>query len=190
MSDDVITNAGPAPAWLGEPLLQPGEGLVWWSGPRQGRLMGWLKGRVPLLFGATFAGGAIFPFAGKGLVILLGGGDGGAGFFSGLALAMGCLFATMAVAYLADQDVFHVLTDRRLLVIKGRHLTQAFDLDLLRRLLAMGDAARPASVPPEEHVLELSKVRPLLPPPAEGITEIEPILRMLRASGRFQAPGT
>jgi hypothetical protein len=75
-----------------------------------------------------------------------------------------------------------------LLVIKGRALAQAFDLDLLRRLLAIYDAARPACVPTDEHVLEPSKVRPLLTRPAEGITEIEPILRLLRAFGQLQAP--
>jgi hypothetical protein len=180
MRDD-IANASPVPAWLGAPLLQPGEGVVWWRGPREGRLLRWLKGRVGLLFAISCAATAVFPFAGKGLGMLLGWADGGAGFFCGLAAGLGCGAATMAVGILADQDVFHVLTDRRLLVIKGRHLVHAYDLDLLRRLVAISDAARAAGMAADEHVLDAGKVRPLLTRPAEGITEIEPVLRVLHA---------
>src|SRR5262245_34368460 len=125
MSDDIPMNAGPGPAWLGEPLLKPGERVVLWRGPRDGRLAGWLKGHVGLLFAGAFAAFPVFAFAGKGLGMLLGGGDGWTGLRIGLTLAFGWYVAALAMLFWALKDVFHVLTDRRFLVIRGRELVEA-----------------------------------------------------------------
>src|SRR5262245_51691120 len=148
--------------------------------------MGWLKTREDRLFMGAFACFFLFPLLGAGLAVLLGAADGGPGFFVGGLLGMGGVIAAGIVAGVGDKHVFHVLTGRRLLVIKGRKLAEEFDLDLLRRLLAVSDAARPAAAPADEHILDPSKVRPLLPPPSQGVTEMEPILRMLRAFGQVQ----
>jgi hypothetical protein len=192
-SDD-IGNAGPAPAWLGEPLLQPGENVVVWGGPREGRLKRWLRllkvKRLEgfLVIASMVASFAIFPFAGIGLFRLLGWADGGPGLYLGLTLALGCVFATIGALIWTEQGVFHVLTDRRLLVVVCRKevTVQAFDLDVMRRLLAAVDAARPASVPKDEHLLDPSKVQPLVPRPTEGLTAIEPVLELVRQFGQLQ----
>src|SRR5262245_17923028 len=182
MSDD-NWHTDPAPAWIAEPLLQPGERVVLWSGPRDGRLMEWLKGQIPFLFLATMLALPLLALAGFGLGKLLGGG----GLFFALVLTLGFFFAMMDFFYRADKnDVFNVLTERHWLVIQSRTITQAFELDWMRRLLAAADAAGVASVLKDEHVLEPSKVRPLQPRHAEGLTEVEPILRMLRAFGQLQ----
>jgi hypothetical protein len=196
MSDEVWKGSA-APAWLGEPLLRPGERVVLWRGPRDGRLAGWLRGRIGrlivngrmgLLLLANIAAIPAFPLAGMGLGMLLGGGDGWAGLRLGLTLAFGCNAAALAAFFWVFNDVFHVLTDRRLLVIKGYEPVQAFDLDLLRRLLSAADAARPAGAPADEHVLEPGKLRAPAARPAGGVTELDPILRMLREFGQLQAP--
>jgi hypothetical protein len=197
MSDEVPTNAGPAPAWLGEPLLQPGERVVLWGGPQGRGLGGWIKARVgrliasgwaSLLLIAGIAAPFILAFAGKGLFVLLGSANGVPGYVVGAVLGMGCFIATLDVLNRAGEDNFHVLTDRRFLVIKGYGLVEAFDLDRLRRLVALADAARPPVVQADEHVQEPGKVRPLSARPAEGVAEIDPLLRMLRAAGQLQAP--
>jgi hypothetical protein len=194
---DAVWNAGPAPAWLGEPLLQPGERVLVWGGPRDGRLTGWLRGwlgprvvtgHAVFLLIPGLAAPFVFAFAGKGLFMLLGW-AGGPGYVLGAVLGIGCFFATLGVLNWVGEAVFHVLTDQRFLVIKCHEVVQAFELDVMRRLLAAVDAL-PASVPTDEHLLDSSKVHPLTARPAEGVTELAPILHMLRAFGQVQAPAS
>jgi hypothetical protein len=189
---DQVWNASSAPSWLGEPLLQPGERVVLWGGPRFGRLLGWLrrgvghlivKGQLGILLVVGIAAVVGLPLAGMRLDRLLGWTDVGPPFICCSLLALGYVFGTLGFLVWAESDVFYVLTDRRLLVLRNYKLVQAFEFDLMRRLLAAIDAAPPAGSPADEHLVDPSKVRP-----TEGVTEMSSIFHMLRAFGQVQVP--
>src|SRR5262249_44156349 len=129
-------------------------------------------------------GGILFPLTGLGIAWLCGA-DLRVPAFLGLVMALGAMLATVDTWGTAERHVCHALTDRRLLIIKGLNKVEQFDVDLRPRLLAPTDA-RSAEGAADQHVLDVSKVRPLTARPAEGATAIEPILRMLRAFGQLQ----
>jgi hypothetical protein len=175
----------PAPAWLLARFLKPGENVVWSRGPPLGPWREWALERYPGLGFVLVGGGIVIPLAGAGIAYLCNAHTGVAGFLIAM-LPLGAMAAAASTWTEAERYVCHALTDRRLLVITRLNKVEQFDVDLLRRLLAACDAARPAGAPPDEHLLDVSKVRPLLAPRSEGVTEIEPILRMLRAFGQLQ----
>src|SRR5262245_39038059 len=170
-----VTTA-PAPPWLLARFLQPGENVVWSRGPRLGPWREWALKRHPGLSAVLVGGGLVIPLVGIGIAYLCDAHRGVAGLLIAL-LPMGAMAAFGSLWNEAGRYVCHALTDRRLLVIRGLTKVEQFDLDLLRRLLAACDARRPAGVPPDEHLLDVSKVRPLLGPQSKGVTEIEPTLR-------------
>lgn len=174
MGDD-WWNGSSAPRWLGEPLLQPGESVTAWRGPRHRRVLAWARDGIGLLkvhhldgllFLLYFAALPAFAFAGRGLFLLLGWADGGPGLHLGLLLALGLDFTLLGALIWSEQAVFQVLTNRRLVGIKNYELVHEIDLAQMRRLLATEGAARPAA----------------------RVGEVEPLLHLVGTPGQLQAP--
>jgi hypothetical protein len=174
----------PAPPWLLARFLQPGENVVWSRGPEVGPWAEWALKRYPGLGFVLVLGGLVFPLTGIAIAWLCGAERG----VAGLLCAVLPLVAMVAAAdswKTAERHVCHALTDRRLLIITGLNKVEQFAVGPLRRLLATTDArsAEGAAVP---RILDVSKGRPRAARPAAGVTEVGPILRLLRAFGQLQ----
>jgi hypothetical protein len=173
----------PAPAWLLARVLQPGEKVAWSRGPATGPWREWALKRYPWLGIVLELGPLPLPLIGAGIAFLC-----GIDWMTGARLAVPVVLGSFFLAFLSwiegARHLCHALTDRRLLRIKGLHYLEQLDVEVLRRALAPGGPAAPA----DEHLLDVSKVRPLLPPPKEGVTDVEPLLHLLRAFGQVQAP--
>jgi hypothetical protein len=173
----------PAPAWLLARVLQPGEKVAWSRGPATGPWREWALKRYPWLSLVLELGPLPLLLIGAGIAFLC-----GIDWWTGARLAAPVGLVSLFLGFLTwiegVRHVCHALTDRRLLRITGLYNVEQLDVELLRRHLAPGGPAAPA----DEHVLDPSKVRPLLPPPKEGVTDVGPLLHMLRAFGQMQVP--
>jgi hypothetical protein len=183
MSEHVTLGPTPPPAaslpdWMRVKVLQLGEQVVWWEGPTEAAWQRWCKTfEMPLtLLGMGCA--AAFPLLGTNL--------GPPGFFIGGLLGFGVLVGLVLAAGSADRLKWHVLTDRRLLIVTGRNKTEEFDLAMLRRLMAaLGTAPAPAGATATDPRFDFTKLGQIQAA-STGVTDLNSILALVRLAQQMK----
>src|SRR6476661_4621437 len=101
MSEHVTPDAPPAPDWLRQRFLAPGEPVAWWQGPAESGWKGWLKDHEGPLFVVVFLSFFVFTLAGVPL--------GPAGFVLGAGLSICLLTAFVTIVGNAEKHKWLVL---------------------------------------------------------------------------------
>jgi len=181
MSEHVTIQAPPptaapvVPDWLRQRFLAPGEPVVWWQGPTEGRWQEWIKNNEqPVMLGAVLCGTGCT----LGGMLL-----GAITFLLGFVLCVGLLLTATFILTSAEKHKWQVITDRRLFVVTGRKKTEEFDLALLRQLL--GAIGTPAASPASEQVIDLGKVG-AIGGSSQSVTDLASVLAMAKLLQQVQ----